>query len=199
MAVLDCTGHGVPGALVSMLGYDGLNKAIKDKGLKDPGEILSFLDEHLKETFKQREPKEGIAEGMDAALCSFDPKSKELRFAGALAPLYLIRNSTGEVEEYKGDRRPIGQSRSLETTSFSSRTIHTRLSDRIYIFSDGFPDQFGGERGKKLKNKAFQKMLLETGNEMDLLTQKEALERAFEDWKGDHEQVDDVLVIGARV
>ncbi len=103
------------------------------------------------------------------------------------------------MEEYKGERTPIGQSRSVEKANYRTHSISLEKGDRFYLFSDGYPDQFGGERGKKLKNKAFQRLLLEKGDPSDLHTQKEELERNFEEWKGDHEQVDDVLLIGAKL
>lgn len=201
MAVVDCTGHGVPGALISLLGHNALNKAVKEKGLQDPAEILSFLDDQMKETFQQKEGEEGLRDGMDIALCSFDPNEKELLFAGAIEPLYLAKKDGEEILEYKGDRKPIGRDGKGQVgqKKFNTHRIQVREGDRFYISSDGFPDQFGGEKGKKLKYKRFRKMLFEGGKVDDLEDQKADLLTSLENWQGDHEQVDDILVIGARV
>lgn len=201
MAVVDCTGHGVPGAMISILGHNGLNKAINEMELEDPGDILSFLDRQLKETLGRTGKGTEMRDGMDVALCSFDSKEQKLTFAGAIEPLYLIRNGSKEVEEIKGDRQPIGGivDESEEKKLFTSHRIELQKGDRFYIFSDGFPDQFGGEKGKKLKHKKFKRMLEEKGGRNGIGDQGHQLDERFEEWKGSHEQVDDVLVIGAQV
>ncbi len=199
-AVVDCTGHGVPGAMISILGHNGLNKAIMEKKLSDPADILSFLDEQLKVTLGRSEDGKELRDGMDVALCSYDPKIRELSFAGAIEPLYLLRKGAERIEEYKGDRQPVGGIVSESSKKrFTSHKIRLEEGDRFFIFSDGFPDQFGGLKGKKLKYKEFRRLLIENGEPTDFKEEGKVLERIFEEWRGDHEQVDDVLIIGAKV
>jgi serine phosphatase RsbU (regulator of sigma subunit) len=201
LAVVDCTGHGVPGAMISILGHNGLNKAIMEKKLRDPAEILSYLDGQLKSTLGQRKDGKELRDGMDVALCSYDPAERILSFAGAIEPLYLLRNGSERFEVIKGDRQAIGGivEEGEEEKRFTSHSIRLQEGDRFYIFSDGFPDQFGGKKGKKLKHKAFQRILLEKKDIGELQEQEAHLEKRFEEWRGEHEQVDDVLVIGAQV
>ncbi|MFB6257192.1 MAG: SpoIIE family protein phosphatase [Flavobacteriales bacterium] len=200
-AVVDCTGHGVPGALISILAHNGLNKAVLEKGLRDPADILGELDEQLRNTFQRGKEGEDLRDGMDIALCSFSSSQGELRYAGAIEPLYLIRSGNEEIEVYKGDRFPIGNGgKGIQgKKDFTSYKIGLNEGDRFYIFSDGYPDQFGGKQGKKLKYKAFRKILLEHDSKKDLNEQRKELDQTFEEWRGEHEQVDDVLVIGAKV
>ncbi len=200
-AVVDCTGHGVPGALISILGHNALNKAIKEEQLQDPADILSFLDQQLKQTLGKQNQGMELRDGMDIALCCYDPQKQELSFAGAVEPLYLLKKDADRIEEYKGDRQPVGGilSESEGKKLFTSQKFALQEGDRFYIFSDGYPDQFGGEKGKKLKYSKFRNIILETADVSDLREQRDALDKRFEKWRGEHEQVDDVLVIGARV
>lgn len=138
---------------------------------------------------------------MDIALCAFDPKSSSLSFAGAMEPLYILRKEEERIEEIKGDRQAIGgiMEEGDQAKSFKTHQLQMNKGDRFYIFSDGFPDQFGGEKGKKLKYKAFRNILLEKRGTIGMADHGEYLEQRFEEWRGDIEQVDDVLVIGAEV
>ena len=201
LAVVDCTGHGVPGAMISILGHNGLNEAIMEKKLKDPADILRHLDGEMKNTLGQRKGGKELRDGMDVALCAYDPEERSLSFAGAIEPLYLLRNGSDHIEEIKGDRQAIGGivEESDRPKRFTSHRIQLQQGDRIYIFSDGYPDQFGGKKGKKLKHKAFQNILLEKKDLDEFAEQESHLDQRFEEWRGDHEQVDDVLVIGAEV
>ncbi len=201
IAVVDCTGHGVPGALISLLGHNGLNKAIMEEKMTDPGEILSFLDEQMRRSFKNQSEGNELRDGMDVALCAYDPQKQELSFAGAIEPLYLIRKGAKDIEQYKGDRHAVGgiTDPEKEKKSFNTHRIQIQEGDEFYIFSDGYPDQFGGRKGKKLKYKAFRELILEKSGFKDLSKLEQELEKSFEEWRGDHEQVDDVLVIGGRV
>lgn len=191
-AAADCTGHGVPGAMVSVVCHNGLNRSVREHNLLDPGKILDKTREIIVQEFEKSEDK--VNDGMDIALCSL--KGKELYYAGAHNPLWIIRNGSEEIEEIKADKQPIGKfERSLP---FNSHRIELEKGDTVYIFSDGFTDQFGGDKGKKFKAKNFKKLLLSVSQE-SLANQKEKIQAAFDEWKGQLEQLDDVCVIGVRV
>lgn len=209
----DCTGHGVPGAFMSMLGITLLDEQLGKRSLDDPGEILDNLRSKVKEMLAQKGHIEEQKDGMDMAIAIIDQEKKELQFAGAHNPLFLIRNSnqfTGteavsgasmvgngfRLLEYKGDRQPIGVY--WDETNFSSHRVQLLDQDTIYLFSDGLIDQYGGESRKKYKIHRFKELLLSFQNEsMD--KQKELLNNAFESWRGENEQIDDVCVIGVRI
>ncbi|MDF2436945.1 MAG: hypothetical protein K0Q95_1321 [Bacteroidota bacterium] len=142
-AVADCTGHGVPGAMVSVVCHNALNSAIKEFKLRQPAEILNKVRELVIETFEKSD--ENVMDGMDIALCSFEKKEMKLEYSGAYIPLYIIRN--GKLLMTKADKQPIGVH--LESKSFTNHTINIHQNDSLYILSDGFADQFGGDRGKK--------------------------------------------------
>jgi len=191
-AAADCTGHGVPGAMVSVICNNGLNRSVREHGLVEPGEILDKTREIVVQEFEKSE--EVVKDGMDIALCSLDSKGEELKYAGAHNPLWIIRD--GEVLETKADKQPIGKFDN--PTPYTTHTFKLQKEDAIYIFSDGFVDQFGGERGKKFKSKAFKELLLSVqGQTMEL--QRDVINDAFENWKGSLEQLDDVCVIGVKV
>lgn len=196
-ASMDCTGHGVPGAFLSILGHNTLNRTLKEPTVNSPGEALGFLDRAVRTTFAQAEDiDEKVEDGMDMAMCAVDHERMILQFAGAQQPCYIVRE--GKVHELKGDKKAIGGSDPSEVKSFTDQHFDLQSGDCIYLFSDGYPDQFGGERGKKFKHKAF-KELLSTVHDKDMNEQRKILEERFDEWKGDHEQVDDVMVIGIRV
>ncbi len=191
-AVADCTGHGVPGAMVSVICNNAMNRAVREFQLSDPGKILDKTRVIVIQEFEKSE--EAVKDGMDIALCILD--GAVLKYAGAHNPLWIIRHGAGEVEEYKATKQPIGE---FDATSpFKTHEIQLNRGDTIYIFSDGFPDQFGGEKGKKYKPTNFRKLLLSVQNET-LYRQKKLIEESFENWKGSLEQVDDVCVIGVRI
>ena len=209
----DCTGHGVPGAFMSMLGITLLDEQLGSKRLDDPAVILDNLRFKVKEMLTQEGHKEEQKDGMDMAIAIIDKKKKVLHFAGAHNSLYLIRDSsqisqseTGleaslhsndfQLFELKGDRQPIGVY--WEETKFTSHRVSLMDHDALYVFTDGFIDQFGGEQRKKYKSKRFKELLLSIQQE-PMYTQKQLLENAFESWRGDFEQIDDVCVIGVRI
>ena len=189
-AAADCTGHGVPGAMVSVICNNGLNRSVREYGLTAPGEILNKTRELVIAEFEKSEDK--VSDGMDIALCSL--KGNELKYAGAHNPLWIIRD--GAIIETKANKQPIGQFDNPEP--YTTHTLELHKGDSIYIFSDGFVDQFGGEKGKKFKAKAFRELLLSMQNK-PMEQQKSTIDEAFEKWKGNLEQVDDVCVIGVRI
>lgn len=186
-AVADCTGHGVPGAMVSVLGHNSLNRCINEYGLRDAGKILDTLTELVEKTLSKND--HSVSDGMDIALCVWDKKD-HLQFAGANNPLYLIRD--GELIETKGDKQPIGKF--ISRVPFTSHDIKLKKGDSIYLFSDGYADQFGGPKGKKLKYAVFKRYIMELNQYKSEKIHQELSQR-FEDWKGDMEQIDDVCVM----
>lgn len=191
-AAADCTGHGVPGAMVSVICNNGLNRSTREFGLSDPGEILSKTRDLVIAEFEKSE--EEVKDGMDIALCALE--GNKLRYAGAHNPLWIIRNGISQVEEIKADKQPIGKY--ANPKPFTTHEIELNPGDTFYIFSDGFADQFGGEKGKKFKSANFKKLLLSIQHE-SIDHQKARIEQAFGSWKGQLEQLDDVCVIGVRV
>ncbi len=191
-AAADCTGHGVPGAMVSVLCNNGLNRSVREHGLKEPGQILDKTREIVISEFEKSE--EEVKDGMDIALCSLE--GNMLKYAGAHNPLWIIRSGAEDVEEIKADKQPIGKYD--EPTPYETHTIELNPGDTFYTFSDGYADQFGGDKGKKLKAKNFKNLLLSIQKE-PMERQRELIDEAFETWKGDFEQLDDVCVIGVRV
>ena len=191
----DCTGHGVPGAFMSMLGVSFLNEIVNKHEITNANVILNQLRDDVKKTLSQT-GKEGEAkDGMDIALCIIDEKNMKLQYAGAYNPLYLIRNK--EMIQVKADRMPIGIY-IKEKPSFTNHEMDIQKGDVFYIFSDGFQDQFGGTRGDKFKTRNFKDLLVEI-HEESMEKQKQLLSKTIDDWKGEFEQVDDIIVIGVRV
>lgn len=191
-AAADCTGHGVPGALVSVICNNGLNRSVREYGLTDPGAILDKTREIVIGEFEKSE--EEVKDGMDVALCSL--QGNKLEYAGAHNPLWVIRKSAEHVEEVKANKQPIGKFDI--PTPYKTHTIELNTGDTIYIFSDGFADQFGGEKGKKFKTANFKKLLLSIQHE-SMERQKELISVAFMEWKGAIEQLDDVCIIGVKI
>jgi serine phosphatase RsbU (regulator of sigma subunit)/Tfp pilus assembly protein PilF len=189
-AAADCTGHGVPGAMVSVVCHNAMNRAVREFGLTDPGKILDKTREIVIQEFEKSEDE--VKDGMDIALCSL--MGNTLHYAGAHNPLWIVRN--GEVLETKASKQPIGQFD--DPQPYTTHSFELVKGDAFYIFSDGYVDQFGGERGKKFKPKALRELLLSIQNQpMD--KQREQINKAFESWRGDLEQVDDVCMIGVKV
>ncbi len=190
----DSTGHGVPGAFMSMLGASFLDNIVNVDKILDPAKILDSLREHIMKALKQRDEDIDSKDGMDLAICVYDETNSELAYAGAYNPLCLIRN--GEFKIISADRMPVGI-HSLIEKPFTNNIININKGDIVYIFSDGFQDQFGGEKGKKLKLAPFLKLLQETSiNGME--KQKQILYNFFNKWKGAEPQLDDVVVIGIK-
>lgn len=191
-AAADCTGHGVPGAMVSVVCNNGLNRSVREHNLTDPGKILDKTRDIVLEEFGKSD--EQVNDGMDIALCALDGNT--LYYAGAHNPLWILRKGTNEMEEIKANKQPIGKY--FDTQPFQTHKTEVNKGDVIYIFSDGFADQFGGEKGKKMKSVNFKKLILSL-NGRSMAEQQSRLENAFDEWKGSLEQLDDVCVIGVRV
>lgn len=192
-SAVDCTGHGVPGAFVSIVGYNSLNRTLMEFGLRQPAEILNKLNDLVVDTFVRHSDSD-VKDGMDMSLVSINLDTMEVEFAGAQNPLYVV-NGDG-IEEIKANKQPIGSS--LEPKVFDNHVVATQKGDMVYLFSDGYIDQFGGPKGKKFMRKRF-KELLSSIHQMDVKTQKQHLDNTIIEWMGAEEQLDDILVIGFRV
>lgn len=190
----DCTGHGVTGAFLSVVGNSLLRQIINERMITDPGKILDLLHEEMITVLNQR--NNDSTDGMDIAICALDKKTKALRYASANRPLWIARS--GEMLTFSPDKYPVGGTQIHHEKDFTSHEIQLQSGDTFYIFSDGYADQFGGEAGKKVMTKKFRELLLSMQSEQ-MEKQKELLHVFFESWKGEMEQVDDVLVIGVRV
>ncbi len=194
-AMADCTGHGVPGALMSIIGASVLNDiSSSDVPLSM---ILQDLNRRIKEALKQDQNDDSLQDGMDIALCSYDPEKNEVEFTGANRPLWLVRKGSSVLEEFCSTRVPIGGYTS-NNQEFICHKIPLYTGDTFYLASDGYADQDGGERGKKFKTKNF-KQLLAGMQLLSMSHQKKHLEDFAETWRGDREQLDDMLVIGVRI
>jgi serine phosphatase RsbU (regulator of sigma subunit)/Tfp pilus assembly protein PilF len=191
LAVADCTGHGVPGAMVSVICSNALNRAVIEFGITEPGKILDKTRELVLSTFSKSD--KDVKDGMDISLCSIKA-SGEVQWAGAYNPLWYIKS--GELKELTADKQPIGKTE--HPAPFTTHTLHLSKGDQLYLFTDGYADQFGGEKGKKFKYKPFKELIF-TNAGLPPASQKEKLEQAFNTWKGNLEQVDDVCVIGVVV
>ncbi len=194
LAAADCTGHGVPGAFMSILGISFLNEIVNEKNITQPNTILNILRDNIISSLNQN-GKEGEAkDGMDISLITIDKTTNKLEFSGANCPLYIIRNK--ELIEIKGDKMPIAIHEKMD--SFNNHSFDFEKGDCLYIFSDGFVDQFGGEKGKKFKYRPFKQMLIDI-NHLPMDKQKYIINYTFSQWKGNHEQVDDILLIGVCI
>jgi len=195
IAAIDCTGHGVPGAFMSMIGYNLLNELINENHITQPDQILNQLHQKVRVALKQTDETSQSQDGMDIAICAIDLQKCEVQFSGAFRPLYHF--SKGELNEIKGDKFPIGGHQRQGEQHFTNHTIKVQKGDTIYIFSDGYVDQFGGPRGKKFMNKQL-KELLSGIQDKSMAEQHQLLQAKLEEWQGDLEQVDDILVMGMR-
>lgn len=194
-AAADCTGHGVPGAFMSMIAIDKLNQCLIDKKIDSPAAILSYLNKSIKKALKQDNLGSLSKDGLDIALCSFDKNKFELNYSGANRPLWIIRNK--ELIEYKPTKVSIAGFTN-EDQKFDNHFIKLRKGDSIILFSDGFADQFGGEQKKKFMTKRLKELLINI-NDLPMGKQELELEQIFNTWKGNLEQVDDVMILGFRV
>jgi len=195
LAAADCTGHGVPGSLMSMLGSTFLNEIVNEKKITQPSTILFELRERVIAILKQNEGDSKSKDGMDIALCKIDFTNGTLTYSGAFNPLWLVRND--ELIELKANKFPIGTYVG-ERSEFTEHNMKLEKGDCIYVFTDGYADQFGGPKGKKFLYKRMQKLLISMKND-SMEQQKKMLETTIDDWKKNVEQVDDILVIGVRV
>jgi len=215
IAVVDCTGHGVPGAFMSMLGTSFLREIVVKEYMTNPGIILKRLRKEIIHTLKQKGTSGEQKDGMDMALISVNLDTLEMQFAGANNPLYIVRGGQNPqgltkpkplqnlegltkdyIEEIKGDKMPI--SIYIRMEPFKNNNIKLEKGDCIYLFTDGFADQFGGPRNRKFMYKQFKDILLQNCHK-PMTEQKEVIESAFDNWRGDSEQIDDVTVVGIRI
>lgn len=195
-AAVDCTGHGVPGALMSVVGFNLLTQAVNEVGLTKPSEILEHLDAGVTKTLRQTEHGKGVKDGMDLSLCSFDTTTNVLQYAGAFNALYYVRENT--LHEIKADKFPIGVNLDGVVDNYQNHTVQLQKGDCVYLFSDGYADQFGGSKGKKFKYNQLKNLFIEIANK-SVDEQKQIIADAFDVWKGGLEQVDDVVVIGLKI
>jgi len=191
----DCTGHGVPGAFMSLLCISFVNEAITEKNIQRPDLVFNHVRERLIQSLSAEDFGEEAHDGMDGSLCVFDREKMTLQFACANNPLWLIRK--GELLEFRPDKMPVGRHHG-ESQNFSLQEIQLQKGDAVYLLTDGYADQFGGPQGKKFKYRQLQEKLLER-HLLPMKEQRAQMEQIFEDWKGELDQVDDVLLIGLRV
>ncbi|MBF0232974.1 MAG: AAA family ATPase [Desulfamplus sp.] len=194
IAAADCTGHGVPGAFVSMLGIAFLNAIIREQETLTAAKLLEELRNKVKTSLKQTAESGGLKDGMDIALCIIDIKTSRLQFAGAYNPLYLIRNN--ELTEIKATKTPI--SFSIREKAFQNNEMELHNSDRLYMFSDGYIDQHGGDNRRRFLKKNFKKLLIEI-SDRPFPEQKQILDKTIESWKNGESQTDDILVVGIKI
>lgn len=195
LVTADSTGHGVPGAIMSILNITCLEKAVQEDKLVEPGEILNHARLNIIERLKKDGSADGGKDGMDASLVCFDLQTKKLNYAAANNPVWIVRQN--EILEFAPDKMPVGK-HDKQHIPFTSNQVELKTGDVVYTLTDGMPDQFGGEKGKKFMYKKLKELLISISNDT-MEMQKEKLSKAFFDWKGDLEQVDDVCVIGVRV
>lgn len=193
-AAADCTGHGVPGAMVSVICNNALNRSVREFKLRKPEQILDKTRELVISEFDKS--VETVQDGMDISLCVLNKDTNELWWAGANNPLWILRKDADDIEQFKPDKQPIAHYEGAKP--FTGNSVQLNEGDSFYIFSDGYQDQFGGPSKKKYRPAQLRKKLLEIKNE-DIHHQQLALNREFENWRGDEEQVDDVCMIGVRI
>jgi serine phosphatase RsbU (regulator of sigma subunit) len=198
IAVADCTGHGVPGAILSVVASNALSRAVKEFALTDPGKILDKVSDLVIETFERSENQ--VSDGMDISMLVIRKTNEDhdvkALWAGANNPLWIIRGAGGSIEELKADKQPIGKFENRR--SFTTHELILAKGDTVYLFSDGYPDQFGGEKGKKFKYSQL-KTMLEKITVLPVDKQEAAIEKTFEGWKGVYDQTDDVTLAGIRL
>ncbi|MGM0378047.1 MAG: two-component regulator propeller domain-containing protein, partial [Bacteroidota bacterium] len=200
VTAVDCTGHGVPGAFMSIIGLDLLKNIVEVQGLESPSEILKTMNGELIRTLHKEQPAissaDNVSDGMDMSLVVVDKEEKTLEFAGAYNGFYLVRDN--EIHSYKGDRFPVGYLKDGESPVFTRKKVELQEGDVVYMFSDGLPDQFGGPDFKKFKYRRFRLLLLSI-HQMAFPDQKAIIHKKIEEWMaGEHEQVDDILVLGFK-
>ncbi len=196
IAAVDCTGHGVPGAMLSLIGYFLLNDIVKSQKISQPGQILDLLDSGVTRTLKQDTEGNEMKDGMDISLCKINKKSGTLEYSGAHRPLYQLRS--GEILEYKGDKFPIGGGIFKNQTNFTNHQIEVKKGDSFFFCSDGFPDQFGGPDNRKIGPARIKATITDNANVKDFNKMYDVFDDLFVTWKGISKQMDDVLLIGLR-
>lgn len=196
VAAADCTGHGVPGALISIVNYNLLNKAVLEKDLNDPADVLNYVNNQLTIALHQSYQESSVKDGMDISLCVINTSTNEMKYAGANNPVYIIQQKI--LTQLNADKFPVGSFVDEKINSFTSQSIQLNKGDLVYLFSDGFADQFGGKDGKKFKYKQFKETLVEI-HALEMSDQQKILIDRFTAWRGNLEQIDDVMVIGIKV
>lgn len=194
VAAADCTGHGVPGAMVSVVCSNALNRAVNELKLIQPGEILDKVREMVVETFQKSH--HDVKDGMDISLCVINKKTYEIAWAGANNPLWYINENENELKEVTATKQPVGKSETYKT--FTTHVFNLAKGAMLYLFTDGYADQFGGPKGKKFKYKQLADLIL-ANRKLPMREQCSLLERTFTSWKGNIEQVDDVCIIGLKL
>jgi serine phosphatase RsbU (regulator of sigma subunit) len=194
-AAVDCTGHGVPGAFMSLVGHNILKDIVNNTDIKKPGEMLNKMRDGVVKTLHADTDEKSAKDGMDMTLCAINYKTLELQYAAAYNALYIVRG--GDLMEYPANKFPIGKFVG-EHRDFDNQTVQLKKGDTVYCFSDGYADQFGGPKGKKFMVGNFRKLLTEV-SKSEIQDQKYILDKSLTDWQGSHEQVDDILLIGVRV
>ncbi len=190
----DCTGHGVPGALMSIMGVSFLNEILSTRGPVKSSRILNLLRERVMKALHQKGHELENKDAMDMALCVFNPKTLELQYSGANNPLYHIRENV--LTEIKADKMPVGIN-AIEEESFTNHSLQLKPGDIVYIFSDGYADQFGGPQNKKFKYGPLKELLIGISNQ-SMEKQRDELEKVITTWKGDEYQIDDILIFGIK-
>ncbi len=194
VAAVDCTGHGVPGALLSIVGHNALYQTVNELGIVEPAKVLATMDSIIRKMLHQGEYN-AIKDGMDMALCVFDKESKFLEYAGANNPLYIVSES--KLSIIKASKLTVGTIQE-QLNRPENQSVQLKKGDSFYLFSDGFADQFGGADNKKFKSRCLQDLILSLSDK-SMKEQRSSIFETFKNWKGRNEQVDDVLVIGIRV
>ncbi|MFN3917780.1 MAG: tetratricopeptide repeat protein [Flavobacteriales bacterium] len=197
-ASVDCTGHGVPGAFMSIVGRNGLNDSLAKLIDPNAAEILDSLNKYVNYSLHQAYENSNVRDGMDLALCVWDKEQATLDFAGANNALWVVKSNSEVLTEIKGDKQPIGRFLGDVTKRFTNHRLILEKGDKLYLFTDGFADQFGGEKGKKFMNKSLKALCL-TVSSMQMSRQVQRLHEVFEQWKGPNEQIDDICVIGVKI
>lgn len=195
-SAVDCTGHGVPGAMMSVIGFKYLEQAVVENGLTTPADILQFLDVGVNDSLRQTANESGVYDGMDLGLCTIDLKKRELQYAGSYNPLYFVQDDV--LTEIKADKFPIGVNEDGVADIFTNHTIQLEPGNTVYLFSDGYADQFGGPKGKKFKYGQMKDIILSI-QDQPMQQQMKILDQKIQEWQGNMMQVDDILIIGIRV
>lgn len=197
IAAVDCTGHGVPGAFMSLIGYNLLNRIVNEEKITDPKAILMELNNGVLGVLHKNESES--KDGMDIAICKINHKENTLEYAGAMRPLWIV-NAQGQFTEIKANKIPIGtkQKDRDETIAYTTQTVNTNTGDTFYIFTDGYADQFGGKKDKKYSTRRLKELLI-VNSKFDFADQEKNIKQEHLDWKAENEQVDDILVIGFTV